>query len=232
ELRSRSAPNWNHYRITCQDGNISLAVNGKVVTQGKECSPRQGYICLESEGGIVHYRNIRIKELPDTPIAEEHVAIADRGYRCLYHGLDLTGWTVSGSESGWKSKDWILAYEGARGGADAAIATQETFGDFGFVFDIKLNEKSGAPRVKLRGTPATQISLALDDDAVSKHLAGPGKWNRIEGTLKGDKLTLTVNGELVFLDRRRTGSDGQGPLTIIPDGPLEVANLYVRSIDP
>ena len=42
ENRSKPSPNWNHYRIVCNDGNISLAVNGKVVTQGREASPAQG----------------------------------------------------------------------------------------------------------------------------------------------------------------------------------------------
>ena len=53
EHRSKPSPEWNHYRITCVDGEISLAVNGKVVTRGKDCKPRKGYICLESEGGVV-----------------------------------------------------------------------------------------------------------------------------------------------------------------------------------
>ena len=57
ENRSLPSPQWNHYRIECRDGEVSLAVNGKLVTQGKACSPRKGYICIESEGGIVHYRN-------------------------------------------------------------------------------------------------------------------------------------------------------------------------------
>jgi hypothetical protein len=74
ENRSKPSPEWNHYRIECQAGNISLAVNGKVVTKGTACSPSKGYICLESEGGIVHYRNLKIKELPDTPVKDEHVA--------------------------------------------------------------------------------------------------------------------------------------------------------------
>ncbi len=66
ENRSKPSPEWNHYRITCQDGAISLEVNGALVTQGKECNPRKGYICIESEGGVVHYKNIRIQELPET----------------------------------------------------------------------------------------------------------------------------------------------------------------------
>jgi hypothetical protein len=90
EERGKPSPEWNHYRIECNDGTISLAVNGKVVTQGKDASPRKGYICIESEGGVVHYRNMKIRELPETPVEPEHVAIANRGYRSIYNGLDLT----------------------------------------------------------------------------------------------------------------------------------------------
>ncbi|HJN12148.1 MAG TPA: DUF1080 domain-containing protein [Pirellulaceae bacterium] len=97
ESRFKPSPEWNHYRIECRDGDISLAVNGKVVTRGTDCSPRKGYICLESEGGIVHYRNLKIRELPDSPIAAQHVANANRNYRCLYDGIGLTGWKAAKS---------------------------------------------------------------------------------------------------------------------------------------
>ena len=52
--------------VSCNDGVLKLAVNGKVVSGGSECKPRKGYICLESEGSEVHFRNLRIKELPST----------------------------------------------------------------------------------------------------------------------------------------------------------------------
>ena len=42
EERSLPSPQWNHYRIECRDGDISLAVNGKVVTKGRNCSGRGG----------------------------------------------------------------------------------------------------------------------------------------------------------------------------------------------
>ncbi len=237
EQRSRPSPQWNHYRITCQDGNISLAVNGKVVTQGTDCSPRKGYICLESEGGIVHYRNLRIKELPDTPVDEDDVAIADRGYRCLYTGVDLSGWSVAKSdETGWQSKDWVLAYEGRPSGANETtsadrLATEQRFGDFGFVFDIKLNEASGTPRVQLRGAEATEIAIDPDDELMSPHLAPTGRWNRFEGTLNDKSLTLRLNGALLFESKLLSAAPDGGPLTIIPDGPLEIANPFVCSLD-
>ena len=64
EERSLPSPEWNHYRITCNDGEITLAVNGVVVTRGMNASPRKGYICLESEGSPIQFRNMRIRELP------------------------------------------------------------------------------------------------------------------------------------------------------------------------
>jgi hypothetical protein len=60
--------------VTCNDGAIQLAVNGKVVSGGSEVTPRKGYICLESEGSPIEFRNIRIKELPSTGATPEETA--------------------------------------------------------------------------------------------------------------------------------------------------------------
>ncbi len=46
------------------NGEVRLWVNGVEVSGGTECEPRQGYLCLESEGAPVEFRNIRIRELP------------------------------------------------------------------------------------------------------------------------------------------------------------------------
>jgi hypothetical protein len=74
ERRSKPAGEWNHYRVTCNNGVIKLAVNGKEVSGGTACSPRKGYICLESEGSPVEFRNLRIKELPTTNPKPEEIA--------------------------------------------------------------------------------------------------------------------------------------------------------------
>jgi hypothetical protein len=74
ERRSKPSPEWNHYRVTCRDGDIKLAVNGKIVSGGSACSPRKGYICLESEGSEVHFRNIRIHELPSSDPKPNEIA--------------------------------------------------------------------------------------------------------------------------------------------------------------
>jgi hypothetical protein len=229
EHRSKPTPQWNHYRITCNDGSISLAVNGKVVTKGTDAVPRKGYICLESEGGIVHYRNLRIKELPDTPVDPKHVAIADRGYRSLYTGVDLSGWTVAeGARGHWRPSNWILRYDGKAGAADAAIATKQSFGDVGFLFDVRRSDGSKVARVLLRGSEKAAIAIDPDDPVVGKHLAKGRGWSRFEGTLRGDRLSLTLNGHVLFEDRQVSGAPARGPLRIVPAGPIEFANLFVR----
>ena len=150
EERSKPSPEWNHYRIVCNDGTISLAVNGKVVTQGKDASPRKGYICLESEGGVVHYRNIRIKELPETPVDEKDVAISNRGYRSIYTGLGWDGWKVQDTGKGaWKVQDWVLSFDGSVSGEQSRLETADAIQLKGFVIDFKFSEKSQQLRLKL-----------------------------------------------------------------------------------
>jgi len=235
EERSKPTPQWNHYVITCNDGAISLAVNGKVVTRGTDCIPRKGYICLESEGGLCHYRNLRIKELPPTPIDPKHVAIADRGYRSLYTGADLSGWTVGkGGEGHWRSRNWVLAYDGKTpAGADPSLATEKSFGDFGFIFDVRRRDESKVARVELRGSAKAAVAIDPADPLLAKHLTKGRRMSRFEGVLRGDKLTLSLNGRELFKDRPVPGVPARGPLRIVPTGPIDFANLYVRELkDP
>lgn len=60
----RSAGEWNHYYIRAINGEVRLWVNGEEVSGGNDCEPRTGYLCLESEGAPVEFKNLRIRELP------------------------------------------------------------------------------------------------------------------------------------------------------------------------
>jgi hypothetical protein len=61
---SRDAGKWNHYYVRCINGEVRLWVNGEEVSGGNECDPRSGYLCLESEGAPVEFKELRIRELP------------------------------------------------------------------------------------------------------------------------------------------------------------------------
>jgi Domain of Unknown Function (DUF1080) len=61
---SKGVGEWNHYYVRGVNGEIRLWVNGEEVSGGSGCQPSSGYLCLESEGSPVDFRQIRIRELP------------------------------------------------------------------------------------------------------------------------------------------------------------------------
>ena len=62
--RSKPTPEWNQYYIRAINGEVRLWVNGEEVSGGTECKPATGYLCLESEGAPVEFRNIFLRVLP------------------------------------------------------------------------------------------------------------------------------------------------------------------------
>ncbi len=64
ENRCKGRGEWNTYDVVAVDGVIKLSVNGKFVNGISRSTQKKGYLCLESEGAEIHFRNIRIMELP------------------------------------------------------------------------------------------------------------------------------------------------------------------------
>ena len=161
EDRMNPTGQWNHYRVECSDGMVTLAVNGEIVTRAYHLNPRKGYICLESEGSEVHFRNIRITEITGLMLMtpggvatgkvivmsqnfsgikplSEIIGNQDEGFRSLYNGLDLRGWKqVPGNIGHWQAKDWILEYDGKSEaeGDDKHLWTEDEFGNFILIVD-------------------------------------------------------------------------------------------------
>ena len=65
EYRCKGAGEWNKYVIVAVDGTVKLSINGKFVNSIRNSSDREGYLCLESEGSPIRFRNIKIMELPN-----------------------------------------------------------------------------------------------------------------------------------------------------------------------
>jgi hypothetical protein len=74
ENRCKGRGEWNTYDVVAVDGVIKLAVNGKFVNGISRSTQKKGYLCLESEGAEIHFRNIRIMELPPGVTAPEQIA--------------------------------------------------------------------------------------------------------------------------------------------------------------
>ena len=61
---SRGHGEWNHYYVRAINGEVRLWVNGEEVSGGTGVEPSQGFLCLESEGSPIHFRKLRLRELP------------------------------------------------------------------------------------------------------------------------------------------------------------------------
>ena len=54
---------WNSYDIYCDEGDIRCYVNDVLQNTGTDASDTSGWICLQSEGGPIEFRNIYIEPL-------------------------------------------------------------------------------------------------------------------------------------------------------------------------
>ena len=62
--------------------------------------------------------------------------------------------------------------------------------------------------------------------------APPGRWNRFIITMKGDRLTVELNGKTVIDNARLPGVPDRGRLALQSHGaPIEFANLLIKKLD-
>ncbi|WP_149275779.1 3-keto-disaccharide hydrolase [Pareuzebyella sediminis] len=73
ENRAKGKGIWNSYQVICVDGTIKLSVNGKFVNGISKSTIKKGYLCLESEGAEIHFRNFRLIELPSGVTSENQI---------------------------------------------------------------------------------------------------------------------------------------------------------------
>ncbi len=181
EERCKGGGEWNHYKVTANDGSIKLEVNGKEVSGVSKCNPRKGYLALESEGAECHFKNIKIKELPSTNPKPEETATVSEGHVSLFNGLDLKGWETE--KESWKVTGGRLIAAGTE-----PLVSANQVGKCELVFDWKLPAKSETKNIKVAvgNTVATVGPLAGDK---------PGIWHR--SVVKGNDLAPP--GEIRFM---------------------------------
>ena len=65
ESNENPAGEWNNADIICKDGSITVFINGTLQNKATGSSNKSGYIALLSEGGEIHFRNVRLTPLED-----------------------------------------------------------------------------------------------------------------------------------------------------------------------
>lgn len=148
----------------------------------------------------------------------------------------------------WTVKDGVLHYDGKGNN----LQTVKDYKDFELLVDYKIGPK-GDSGIYLRGTPQVQIW----DPAFHKEGSGglfnnkqnpnkplkcadkpAGQWNSLRIILKGDKVTVYLNGELVvdnvtmenYWDRTKP-LPPVGPIELQHHGnPLEFKNIFIKEL--
>lgn len=217
EERGKGSSEWNHYRITCQDGTLRLAVNGKDVSGGENCTWRKGYVALESEGGIVDWRNVRIKELPGGKATPEQSAPVADGAFSLYDGRSLTGWTASGPDAtAWRAGDWELI---GRGG-DGVLTLEKKPGDFHLQFDVRAESKDATG----------PMPVLINGQALPGKVTG--EWTRYHLTRTGTTARLYPENTPAENGVSLGVAEGPAGISLKSALPLRLAGLYLKQIRP
>ncbi|MCX6897869.1 MAG: DUF1080 domain-containing protein [Verrucomicrobia bacterium] len=142
EDRTKPSPEWNHYRLVANRGELRLSVNGKEVTVGKDCVPRKGFLCLEAEGSECQFRNLRIKELPTSNTSPEQTANPYEGFRQLFNGKDFGGWKTNEAVNAvWSARGSHFVSKGGVKGRKLDLWTDKSYRDFVLYVDWRLTKK-------------------------------------------------------------------------------------------
>ena len=97
---------------------------------------------LESEGGLINFRNLRIKELPSTNPKPSEIARSGEGFVPLYANTDLDSWIEEPGHKGhWQGADWVLKYDGKSEAKEKDLWTKKEYGDFTLLADWRLPGK-------------------------------------------------------------------------------------------
>ena len=217
----------------CALGTIILVVLARADEKAdlKDNSPPPGFIALFNGKDLTNWQGL--VELPDRKkLTPEQLEAKQKQANEKY----LPHWTV---------KDGILNYDG--GGQ--SLQTAKDYGNFELYVDWKIGKK-GDSGIYLRGNPQVQIwdnprgSGGLYNN--KKHPSDPtkvadkpvGEWNTFHIIMKGDEVTVYLNGELV-VDKVPLENywepgqplPGKGPIELQHHGDkLWFKNIYVKEL--
>src|SRR5262245_30618530 len=190
------------------------------------------------------------------------------GFVALFNGKDLTNWqglvelperkklsrdalAKKQKEANekylphWKVKNGVLHYDGK----GQSLQTAKDYGDFELWVDWKIHPK-GDSGIYLRGNPQVQIwdrpegsgglfnNEKNPKDPLKKADKPVGEWNTFRIIMKGDKVTVYLNGELVVDNtplenywERGKPLPAKGPIELQHHGdPLWFKHIYIKEL--
>ncbi len=154
---------WNRFVLTAVGSRATLDINGKRAWEADGIEPAAGYLGFQAEvplGGQFEFRNLKVTEL---------------GYRSLFNGRDLVGWTGGNNVDAakcWRVDDSEILCTGQEG---PWLRSNEQYGDFDLRLEYKVQaggnsgvyvrvpEGGGHRGVEIDGAPGGVEVQILDD---------------------------------------------------------------------
>ncbi|MCA9174661.1 MAG: DUF1080 domain-containing protein [Planctomycetales bacterium] len=199
---------FNQLEIEVNYPRLRVRLNGQLVQDldmaehpQLRLRPRLGHIGLQDRGKPVHFRNLRIKPLPDQVRGQ---------WRPLLNGRDLTGWTISEKCSAqWRIEpDGVLLGEQGHG----YLISDETFENCELSCYIRSSPlANGGIFFRWRDERNRGFEIQIEDIPDSNDPTGsiygrvraeqlpftPGEWVLMQVTLNGQHCAVRVNGVIV-----------------------------------
>ncbi|HPD16511.1 MAG TPA: DUF1080 domain-containing protein [Planctomycetota bacterium] len=178
------------------------------------------------------------------------------GFTALFNGKDLTGWGAGVGKPAtekqiaeWKVEDGIIKYTGK----DGDLWTTKSFKDFVLMVEWRL-PAPGDSGIYVRGSSKCQANIWVSElgsgevygyrtdgslpeeirkaATPSKEADKPvGEWNAFVITVKGDRMTVELNGEKVIDGLQMVKCPAEGPIALQNHGnPLEFRNIYIKEL--
>ena len=218
---------------TCQNVILENTCNREIPAY------TEGQILLVGGTAPVSFRDMYIRELPPTPRYELSAEEAAEGFEVLFDGTSMHKWT--GNTTNYVPVDGTI-YVTAQYGGSGNLYTKKEYSDFILRFEFQYLQEGVNNGIGIRtpmGVDAAYHGMEiqiLDHDAPiyknlreyqqhgsvygiipAKRVKFPplGTWNVEEIRAVGDRITVTVNGEVILDGNIREACQGHN---VAPDG--------------
>ena len=221
-------------RITVFENDVKIVENAVMTNPDMPGEPVGICGCIELIAGTapVEFRNVYVNELPSTPVFELSAEEAAEGFEVLFDGRSLHKWT--GNTTNYVPLNGTIDVTAQYGGS-GNLYTKKEYSDFVLRFEFRFIREGVNNGIGIRTPMGVDAAFEgmeiqiLDHDAPiykdiknyqqhgsvygiipAKRVKFPplGDWNVEEIRAVGDRITVTVNGEVILDGNIREACQG------------------------
>ena len=208
-------------RVTVYLNGLLVVDNVVMENYWDRASPifAKGPIELQAHGTDLAFRDVYVHELNSSELNLTATEKAE-GFKALFNGVDLTGWV--GNKTGYKVSNGEIVVQPKNGG-HGNLFTDKEYADFNYRFEFKLTPGANnglGIRAPLKGDAAYEgMELQVLDNTAAVYadlkpyqyhgsvygvisakrgmLKPVGEWNSEEVIVKGTRVKVILNGEVI-----------------------------------